>query len=386
MKKKIIVIHYTPLVNRLKEAFMLELFSEAGYMVEYYDISAFARKVEQFNDELKEMYIHKFDSFKMFQTKLLSNDPNTTVLLFPFEVSLKKYSYIYKFIKSSNFCLIRIHIYPKDALEITSLKHLVKVAFSYSFVRMFFKNIPSIIYKFTRGNKIEKTYDYYFSCSFPRTHFINSPNYEVYQKTKFQYKRLIKDKYILFLDSYFPLHPECAIYSKNNSKHSRDYYNSMRIFFDYLEVRFKMSVVIAAHPSSSYTNNEFGDRIIIRNQTSSLTKYAEIAIQHGTMSHVFAVLFDKPLVFVYTKQMKYYLAAFSDYKIKNLALLFGKKAYNIDRISYKKIDFTKIDENVKKKYIYSQLTSQETENMTNSEIMLKEFEKMFAKMGIKNYK
>ena len=44
----------------------------------------------------------------------------------------------------------------------------------------------------------------------------------------------------------------------------------MRRYFDYLEEKYGMPVVIAAHPKSDYSGGEFGNRSIIKYKTDDL--------------------------------------------------------------------------------------------------------------------
>jgi len=135
-----------------------------------------------------------------------------------------------------------------------------------------------------------------------------------------------------------------------------------------------MPVVIAAHPSSTYNNSEFGDRTIIINKTAQLIKDADIVLLHESTSHIFAILFDKPITFFKTNGMSFHIGV--------LAGFFRKPVYNIDKVQYGKIEFSKVDKGVRENYIYTQLTSKKTENMSNKEIVLGEIDKIFKKLSL----
>jgi len=374
--KKIILIHVIPLIPRLRDAYLINDFIAAGYKILYFDISKIFTSNKSFDDELNETYVRKFNSYDKFTDSIKKCNKSNTVFILPFDKS-KKYSKIFVFLKSNDYYLVRINIYPMGVWNVNIIKNLSWLLFSYSFLNMIFKNFFKLVLQlFDRSNRTE-IFDNYFSCSLPCTNFINNPDFEKFIKIKNEKDKIINRGYLLFLDSYFPLHPECFNQTKKSNIHAINYYKRMRDFFDYLENRFEKPVIIAAHPSSSYTRGEFGDRQIIKNKTLSLVKDADIILQHGTLSHIFALLFDKPLVFIITNQMRYYEEMFADYKIRNLAAVLGKKAYNIDKTNYDKIEFTKVEKKIREKYIYSQLTTKETENITNKEIILTEFERIF---------
>ena len=133
----------------------------------------------------------------------------------------------------------------------------------------------------------------------------------------------------VFLDEYVPLHPDNTA-AKFSRVPMKKYYDQMRSFFDYIEGNFKLNVIIAAHPRSHYENlpDIYGRRPVIRGKTAELVKTAGYVIVHQSMSLNFAVLFEKPLIFVVTDDYIRHLA--EDPHPQWLADYFGKKLHNID--------------------------------------------------------
>lgn len=137
----------------------------------------------------------------------------------------------------------------------------------------------------------------------------------------------------VFLDEYAPLHPDNTAANLSRVPMER-YYEQMRSFFDHIERHCGVRVIIAAHPRSHYEDlpGIFGERTIIRGKTAELVRNAGFVIVHQSMSLNFAVLFEKPLIFLVTDDYLHHLA--EDPHPEWLAKFFGKKLHNVDRGIY----------------------------------------------------
>jgi hypothetical protein len=111
----------------------------------------------------------------------------------------------------------------------------------------------------------------------------------------------------VFLDQSFPYNPDLACYAPERlltPTEAENYLKTMRLFFDAIEQQLHMRVVIAAHPKSNYTGGEFGDRPVIKGQTSGLVRWAALVVVHQSTSFMSALCYKKPLLFVTTDQMQ----------------------------------------------------------------------------------
>ena len=79
------------------------------------------------------------------------------------------------------------------------------------------------------------------------------------------------------------------------------FYGSLNSFFSKVEQHFGCKVVIAAHPSSVYTNNPFDGRDIIYNKTCELIKDCTAVCMHTSNALSYAILFNKPLALLTNK-------------------------------------------------------------------------------------
>jgi hypothetical protein len=104
-------------------------------------------------------------------------------------------------------------------------------------LKKFLEHYKSILYYYYKQLSGIQTYNRYFACSAktPRTDKINSIDYEKYvELAKKEDSEVIKN-YFVFIDVFFPLHPEMEVYVKDAEQVKIDYLQSMRVFFDRLE-------------------------------------------------------------------------------------------------------------------------------------------------------
>jgi hypothetical protein len=107
----------------------------------------------------------------------------------------------------------------------------------------------------------------------------------------------------VFLDEYLPFHPDLLYIVRIDLPTSpADYFASVRRFFDRVESQYGVQVTVAAHPKSNYEAlpDYFGGRPVVKGQTASLVRNSRFVITHMSTAVDFAVLFNKPLLFVTT--------------------------------------------------------------------------------------
>ncbi len=108
------------------------------------------------------------------------------------------------------------------------------------------------------------------------------------------------------------------------------FYSNLNKLFDLIENDLDLSVEIAAHPRSTYNdkNNPFGKRPIYKFETARAVKESKLVIADQSTSVNYAVLFNKPIIFVISNEMRK--------DVKNSVYAFanslGKNIINIDNI------------------------------------------------------
>ncbi|HOW27032.1 MAG TPA: hypothetical protein PK876_00825 [Elusimicrobiota bacterium] len=134
--------------------------------------------------------------------------------------------------------------------------------------------------------------------------------------------------YGVFLDEYAPYHPEGGA-EKEKQLDAQSYYRTLNVFFKYLEDSFGVSMVVAAHPRSRYDLSPdcFEGRRCELGRTVDLVADAEFVATHGSVAVSFAVLYEKPLLFVTSDDFN--RSRVGD-MIRATAKIFRQKPINMD--------------------------------------------------------
>lgn len=187
-------------------------------------------------------------------------------------------------------------------------------------------------------------------------------------------KKIINKKYVVFLDQNLLNHTD-FIREKIELKISREeYYEELNTLFDKIESQFSLSVVIAAHPRANTDQYHilFKNRDILYGNTSLLVRDCEFCITHYSTAINFAVIYNKPILFVTSNQlMKYDI----DKYIQLFSNTLGQIQINLS-VSYKLPQFFAIDkelfQNYKIKYIKKNNIEMSTWDIFYKQYLLKE--------------
>ena len=139
----------------------------------------------------------------------------------------------------------------------------------------------------------------------------------------------------VFVDQYLPFHPD-AVYIKGTlvETTSEEYYPLLRNFFDFLEHKYEVRIVIAAHPRSKYEEHPdlFGQRDIIYGKTAELIRQSGFILLHNSIAINYAILFKRPVIFITTDEINnsFKHPCAEGPSVEWLASFFGKKAYNLN--------------------------------------------------------
>lgn len=358
--KNLVFIDNEPFTKRRDQLFYISKLKSEGIGVQVWDLSSFFPAARNVPDIVDADYVIIIKSIEDLNTKIIETNREETC--FFVETVLNQYSRpIYNLLTHNNCYILRCNFYS-NTIDGASFKLGTWVPWR---IKMFLRRME-IIYSFyvnrKKWNGIKV--DSYLTPlnEYGATGPINHPDYNDY---KFKIETPYLDyPYIVFCDQYFPFHPELNIYVDQID--AQKYYCQMRALFDYVEKVTGMPVVIAAHPKANYTNNEFGDRLIIKYKTNNLVKYSNKVIFHSSNSISYAVLADKEILCIVTDDfMKVSFYSF----LQGLSTVLHLKVNNLDRNNVETLRFEKISPKLRAKYIYSYLTSIETENIDNYTIL-----------------
>ncbi|MBW8015822.1 MAG: hypothetical protein FVQ82_06515 [Planctomycetes bacterium] len=200
----------------------------------------------------------------------------------------------------------------------------------------------------------------------------NLPDFDHYVKGKNKTDKLVEGRYCVFLDVYFPFHPDLKIEDLEIAD-ANVYFTSINRFFDLLEEKLGIKVVIAAHPQSDYESDTFHGRINYRGRTEELVRDAEVVISHYSTSISYAILNEKPVIFIYTNDMERLYRERLVMRVHDFANYLDANIYNIDKIfKFDQIDINDINLESYENYKYNFLTTRQSERTTALDIFYRE--------------
>ena len=178
---------------------------------------------------------------------------------------------------------------------------------------------------------------------------------------------LMDKKYILFLDQYEPFHPDNELLGIKPID-SNEYYMQINNFFDIIEERFGLPVVISAHPKAEkyHEHNFYNGRRVFFGETARLSKSAEFVIAHNSTAISYPVIFKKPILFVYTKEMR--KRNFPYPMIKKMSHLLNCNCLEVSCIT--SISINVVDADKYDNYMYSFLTNPSVLQLDNYSIIV----------------
>lgn len=135
---------------------------------------------------------------------------------------------------------------------------------------------------------------------------INSRDYDTYLEYMRETAQVVTSAEIcVFLDEDHTNHPDYSVFGITPLNEA-EYTSSMNHFFDCVEKKTGLSVVIAAHPKSRFSaeNHPYGNRTFTQGNTVQLVAKSKMVIAHSSTSISYPVLFCKPIVLAVTSEMK----------------------------------------------------------------------------------
>lgn len=386
--KKVVIINKDPLTTKIEKNFMIDQYKEKGIDIEYWCVRNILYKSFKYtlNDEITTMYLKEINDIQELLEKINDiHDIKNTAFIIEIPIILESLC-IYKVLNQLKLNLFTYEMYSAAVLDTykriettTKLERLKRISnikelyqkfrfkFNCKYARYIYRkryNIDNIVTRFCCTDLGENKNIVY----------INNFDYEEYYNNKEEC--LINYRYWLFIDQYIPYHPD---YKINNSKtiDAATYYYKLEQFFECIQKTYGVKVIIAEHPKANYDKNKhFVNFKRIKGKTCTLVKYADYVLLHDSLSVSFPILYGKPIVHIYTNEFNDIYITMD--RIKTLSNILGSRIFNIDTDNIQDLEYKNIDINYKKYnfYKYKYLTSKETEDKKNIDIIVNEFNKI----------
>lgn len=325
---RIIYFFLTTFNRRDYERFGVEVFLENGYRVEIWDFTPFLNSNYFNNVDVDEATgvadIKRFAS-KQEAMKAIANLSNDCFIINHLNLGWKTYG-LFQAISRRNipYGILEINKLPPrnnhkrkrtlrgmfrngdtntlDLIKKTVLEKIEKYLFKQHYmIRPGFKSAKLLI---TAGKKTPLTRDARVGKE-TKTVKTHALDYDTYLHLR--EKGNGHDSNIaVFLDEYFPFHPDHVLENIKQITSPDTYYPLLCKFFDYIEDKLDLRIVVAAHPRSHYEKHPdfFQNREIVYGKTAQLIKDCRLVLLHCSTAINFAVLFNKPLLFIIIDEIK----------------------------------------------------------------------------------
>ena len=372
--KNIILVGISPLVKRRLEVFYLEELMLKGFHVTHCDLSPCFLGDLHYENVLDVDYALTFKCMSSFEDYLRGIETENSIFIVEVPHS-SKFKKIFQLMRCHGCVCVKIN---PNASDFTNYKLPLRKRYKQFGIKNalsdFTQPFRSYINDLIHGN-IYSIYSYYISSgNNPKIDIhINQQDWEKAFSTT-DSEPIVSYKYGVFCDEYFPEHPDFNYIGgfRNIGEIKDKYRREINKFFNYLETKYSVRMVVAAHPKSNYHGDEFGGREIIRGNTMELVKNAEFSIVHGSMSISYSVIFNKPIILAITDEMmKLYCYQWQSYIY---SYYFGLNVTNLSRGLEATPELVTAD--IRNKYIYEFLTSPGIEDKKNADILADTFSKM----------
>jgi len=365
----IVFLLESPLTKRDKRRFGFDILTKKNFNVIYFDLTkiSFSKwlKIVNINSEMTGDHVYKFESISDVIEKIKQMKNLYFISLISYNLKTKPLFY---FLTKNNLkyaFFINSHVYSLNRNFFTRLRSMtlkkIKLGMSEylnKIISFIFKDPANMVVitgsKISLDNiRIDKNTKklWLHSWDYDKT-LINIDSYVD-----------ISNEYIVFIDNNLPFHSDPIKVGVKPHEDPLKYYLELCKFFQFVEENTGYEVIIAAHPRANYETGKdyFRGRKVIQNKTDLLIKSSCLVITHLSASISFAVIYNKPLLFITTDRL---LKTKFAIEIPKFAEYFNKVPYNISS-DYNHIDLDNemtIDEKRYKKYFRDYVKKKNSSN------------------------
>ncbi len=373
MKKIVYILDFPSTRQMEKYLFIRELIG-AGFVVEYWDLSQIYFKDFPFQHVLSHSYIRKISSWSSFKSCLRKEKFDETMFVVQVNFEWRTVSLYFLLMwfkcKTTFFCLL-----PQPSNDsLTSLMDKIRSAL---FSKKALSKSLNLFSRICRKAGLTKGYDLVFTVGESEGDLgrkpsqvvhINYHDYDEYQLSKCRTERIVEGDYCVFIDEGSIFNEDVKILRMGHLD-QEVFFTKLNRFFSLIEAQFGLKVVIAAHPGITYDRSIFGGRQVYEGKTCDLIKDCVFVISQSSLAASFAVLFRKPIIFIYTEEYALQRKRSFDF-IKGSARLLGLRPVKIDDVSEIKEMVGKIDPKCYDDYKYTYLTSKASEHSSTKDIII----------------
>ena len=215
--RKVLFIHEGAITPTVKRLYLIDDLLSYGFAVELWSLRFLRTLWNDLPDEIDTDSYRKVASLADLKIMLAEYNVNKTIILTSVADNFLN-RHFYDFLHKNHFLYVFLNPYGnKMGKDELSIKDKLKLIFSSNVVKKIIPELKKVyhnrIFKPLHHIDFEK---HVLSSMKPRMEAINSNDYEAYLSLKQDSNRIIGDKYILFIDTYFPLHPDLPYFYNFN--------------------------------------------------------------------------------------------------------------------------------------------------------------------------
>jgi hypothetical protein len=377
--RKIIYISHSHLTSKVRFDYYIDYLLSKNWSVEYWNLLPLLHgEIDEFGSQDADFLVTP-KTYSDIEKMLSLKDNRNAIFVILINYG-PKYILLYRLLTKYN-CNIHFFAwgaYPHSKAESILKKMFLHLLNPFTLFKKIFNHINCVIHK---KLKLVKPYDVVYCAgqsilkTFPdalKLVSVNTIDYDHYVRVKKDTKSLVNDSYAVFLDINLPFQSDLKIHNMPMLDPD-EYFGSLNNFFELIEKKFRLKIVIAAHPKANYDNSTFKGRKIFRNLTPELVSKANFVLSHHSTSISYAVLNCKPIIFIYTSLMEKIYNKTCVEKIISFANFLESTVYDINKINKEEqISIKDVDINRYKDYKYSFLTSHNSEHTTMQDLFWNE--------------
>ena len=379
-----------PLNEYLFNYFFITDLIDYGFIVQYWDLTKIYYPDLKYANEIDKSIVVKLNPLKKFKERLRNENLKNTIFFTYMGYDLKVLR-LFRILTKEKATIIffRDGLFPLPPQEKLIYRFVKKPQeyINFNRIRIFGINQIKKLTSLCKKMHLVKEFDFIFASGNianslnrdkVKTIPINLSDYDSYTQLKRIKNKILYEKYCVFHDEDFVSHPDIKIFGFKYINPNK-YYQLLNDFFDRIEKKFNVKVIIGASPKANYDNNPFKCRLIFELKTAELVKDCEFSIVVGSTSVSYPILFQKPILFINTNdiaknygsycKIPQYWASYLDCKYYMLDDIEEDDEIIINPVNKEKYD----------KYKYNYLTTKESENNTTKNIVINYLRNYFEK-------
>lgn len=381
-KTRLVFLDQEPLTPRRKKAFELEHLQTQGFHIEFWSLANYCFRVVSIKDTLQEEYTREINTLKEFKQAAANTSLDNTIFIIEGYLALLKpniNSYLIKLgattikYQLSTTDSVKKKKFSFERISILSKQELLRLPYT----------ISKILYTKLK-HKLHKPTTHIISSGnlHPCDIQINHSDYTLYQESRIPNNRPSNQQYIVFLDQFYPFHPDYESHMINITHNAELFFKDINNFFRTIEKQYNIKVVIAAHPKATYTKEQFNNREIYYGKTNELVQYSNGVITIHSSAISFVIMHNKPLILITTNDIEQSSSTIiQEGRVhqKRIAKIMELNIFNISHPNNYNTLLKPLPTQIRNAYIYTYLTSPGIEQTHNQKLLQKIYNKIILK-------